>query len=401
MKIFLCIILIISFTNASILKKIDSTKKEVKIKEKRLKHIKNKLELSADKILKERAEKKSLEKEISILENILNKNKSKYEKDIKNYASLNKKLNKLNKEKILIKNKISNIIVKSLIISPRDKEVIDTKDFINKYVSKSIIKVQEEKLLHLEDQYENIIFNNKIINKKILFLGMNIKKVNEKRKELKYKIINKNKLIKKLKKEEKIYQVEFNKNIQESKNLNKILKNLQKKQKNIEIAKLRKINKQKNKVNIYNVKVKRRYSKNTQKLKIKKYIGLKTEAPFKKYNILKNFGKHIDKLYDIEVFNENVSLESLKEYEKVRSILNGKIVVVHKDKLLGNVVVIEHKNGITTTYAKLSHIPSYIKKGKRVRKGKVIGRVKKELIFRVNQGDKLINPLQIIKRSLV
>ncbi len=66
-------------------------------------------------------------------------------------------------------------------------------------------------------------------------------------------------------------------------------------------------------------------------------------------------------------------------------------------KMLGKVVIIEHKNRIHTIYAKLSRFAPGIKVGKRVPKGAVIGKVRSSLIFEVTKDNRHINPLKLIR----
>ncbi len=65
--------------------------------------------------------------------------------------------------------------------------------------------------------------------------------------------------------------------------------------------------------------------------------------------------------------------------------------------MLDNVVIVENANGIHTIYAHLSRIAPTIKKGVKIRKGYVVGRVKSELIFEVTQKNAHINPLSLIR----
>jgi len=55
------------------------------------------------------------------------------------------------------------------------------------------------------------------------------------------------------------------------------------------------------------------------------------------------------------------------------------------------------KGGIHTIYANLSKIAPNIKKGFKIKKGYVIGRVKDELVFEVTQKSYHINPIRLFK----
>ena len=64
--------------------------------------------------------------------------------------------------------------------------------------------------------------------------------------------------------------------------------------------------------------------------------------------------------------------------------------------MLNNIVIVEHDNGMHTIYAHLDKIAPTVKKGKRLKRGSIIGRVNNELMFEVTQKNFHINPLQLI-----
>jgi len=64
---------------------------------------------------------------------------------------------------------------------------------------------------------------------------------------------------------------------------------------------------------------------------------------------------------------------------------------------LDNVVIVENADGIHTIYAHLSKIAPTVRKGMKIRKGYVIGRIKNELTFEVTQKNNHINPLKLIR----
>ena len=65
--------------------------------------------------------------------------------------------------------------------------------------------------------------------------------------------------------------------------------------------------------------------------------------------------------------------------------------------MLKNIVIIEHSDGLHTIYANLSKISPNIRKGKKIKKGYTIGRVKEELIFEVTQKSYHINPIRLFQ----
>ena len=65
--------------------------------------------------------------------------------------------------------------------------------------------------------------------------------------------------------------------------------------------------------------------------------------------------------------------------------------------MLGNVVVVAHSAKIHTVYAGLSKIAPTIKKGRKIQKGYVVGKVEDKLIFQATKDSKHINPLKLIR----
>ncbi|MGG7047624.1 MULTISPECIES: murein hydrolase activator EnvC family protein [unclassified Campylobacter] len=133
-----------------------------------------------------------------------------------------------------------------------------------------------------------------------------------------------------------------------------------------------------------------------QKSTVKRYTGAKTIAPLDNYTVKQKFGNYVDPIYNIKIFNESVVLRSNTPDEKVKSVLNGKVVFAKQTPLLENVVIVENENNIHTIYAHLSHIAPNIKVGTRVQKGAIIGRIRDELTFEVTQKNYHIDPLELI-----
>lgn len=133
------------------------------------------------------------------------------------------------------------------------------------------------------------------------------------------------------------------------------------------------------------------------KARTRRYRGRKTIAPLDRYTVLKRYGTYTDPIYHIKIFNESVSLKPTARNAKVKTIFNGKVILAQNTPLLDNVVIIEHANGLHTIYAHLDRIAPTISKGKRLKKGSVIGRVNDELMFEVTQKNYHIDPLQVIR----
>jgi murein DD-endopeptidase MepM/ murein hydrolase activator NlpD len=141
----------------------------------------------------------------------------------------------------------------------------------------------------------------------------------------------------------------------------------------------------------------RQYGSSYQANNIKAYRGARTISPIAHARVVKRFGTYVDPIYKIKIFNDNIVLKSSKPGAKVRNVLNGKVVYVGQNSMLGKVVIVEHGNRLHTIYAALNRISPMLKNGSRVKKGVIIGRIKHKLIFQATQNSKYINPLRLIR----
>ena len=133
------------------------------------------------------------------------------------------------------------------------------------------------------------------------------------------------------------------------------------------------------------------------KNKIYRYRGSKTISPLKHARVVKSFGTYIDPIYKMKIFNESVTLRAASRDAKVRTVLNGKVVFAGQNSMLGRMIVVAHGGAMHTVYAGLSHISPLIRVGSRVKKGAVIGKVKRKLIFEATKNSKYINPVRLIR----
>jgi len=141
----------------------------------------------------------------------------------------------------------------------------------------------------------------------------------------------------------------------------------------------------------------KRYGSSYQNGNIQAYRGSRTISPLTHARVVKKFGTYMDPIYKIKIFNDNVVLEADKPGAKVRNVLNGKVVFIGQSSMLGKVVIVEHAHKLHTIYAALDRISPMLKNGNRVKKGTIIGRVKRKLIFQATQNSKYINPLRLIR----
>jgi septal ring factor EnvC (AmiA/AmiB activator) len=127
------------------------------------------------------------------------------------------------------------------------------------------------------------------------------------------------------------------------------------------------------------------------------YRGGKTISPIRGAKVVKKFGTYVDPIYKIKIFNESVTLQAPGSPAKVQNVLNGKVVFSGKSSMLGKVVVVAHGGKMHTVYAGLSKIAPNIRVGRKIKKGYVIGKVKRKLVFQATKNSKHINPLKLIR----
>lgn len=131
--------------------------------------------------------------------------------------------------------------------------------------------------------------------------------------------------------------------------------------------------------------------------KVYAYHGGRTISPISGARVVKAFGSYIDPIYKIKIFNESITLRAPSSNAKVKNVLNGKVVFAGSSSMLGKVVVISHSGRMHTVYAGLSKIAPTIRKGRRIKRGYVIGKVSSKLIFEATKNSKHINPMSLIR----
>lgn len=104
--------------------------------------------------------------------------------------------------------------------------------------------------------------------------------------------------------------------------------------------------------------------------------------------------------------NSGILYKSSEVFDVV-SILDGTVIDVKKDEILGNVVEIKHSNNIVSTYEGLSEVN--VKKDQTVNAGTIIGKSGKlelgetydnALLFELIKDGKYINPLNYYDKKL-
>ncbi len=396
LKILFVIVFIPFLLFANLDNSIKKNRKILKVKKYKATRIKDKLEDIALSIDKKKREIASIEKNIKQINDFLSKQKDMYNIKLKELQELQQDIISLNKTKTKTQKEIIDIISKELSLSivQRQDEIDSIDRIINEESIKTFSYILQNKFDSIKERY--IVANKKIddISAKIKELKKYINSMQKKKKLLSSMKVKRIKSIKYLKYQKIAYDKKLNKIFNEQNAIKQTLNrlNILKLQ-----AKKRKISYRKAKAtNINNQKV-RKVGNSYQKTKTIRYKGAKTIAPLKSFYVKRKFGEYFDPIYKIKIFNESVTLKSRIKNAKVKNVLNGKVVFAKSTPMLDNVVIVENANGIHTIYAHLSKIAPTIKKGIKIRKGYVIGRVNNELIFEVTQRNAHINPLSLIR----
>ncbi|WP_345991889.1 peptidoglycan DD-metalloendopeptidase family protein [Sulfurimonas sp. HSL-1716] len=402
MRFFLSFIIVFFplFVNASnIDKKIKSTASAIKDKKSEYSSIHYKMQQNAQEILKQKKEILQQQKRLKELELELAIKEDVYKSNITELQNLSQTQSNLKKEQEDIEQKlIFNIARMASLTILMDKKESTSVDSI---MSEEIIKILAKQTdTDIKDLNERFFKNNEHIaslEKKSGHIKEEITSIDQKRKELKQtKKENENELAE-LKKNKQNYKIALEKILKQQDSLKQTLANLN-------IIKIDEIKRAREKaqqeqamkeVDLSNMPKVKKVGSSYQSVKTVRYRGPKTISPLDGYTVTKKYGNYTDPIYKIKIFNESVSLAPKKKDAKVRNVFNGKVIFAKSTPLLDNVVIVEHDNGMHTIYANLSQIAPDIKKGKKIKKSSVIGRVNDELVFEVTQKDSHINPLEL------
>ena len=224
-----------------------------------------------------------------------------------------------------------------------------------------------------------------------------MRSIENKKKEYREAKINKTKLLKKLAIDEAIYRKKLERIIDKQSSLRTTLANLnilhKKNVANARAEELRRKKRIRSKNRNHKTNTKLSYYKNN----VTKYRGSKTISPINNARVIKRFGTYTDPIYKIKIFNDSITLKAPRRGSIVKSVLDGKVVYSGKSSMLGNVVVVSHKNKVHTIYAGLANIISSVRVGKYIKKGSTIGSVTSKLIFQATKNSKHINPMRLIR----
>ena len=401
LRFLCCISLFNIYLFAKIDDKIESTQVKIDGKKDQAKVISSKLNSIAQDIKKHT---KMIEKINSDIKNtkksivLLNKKSLIKAKELKKIESLYKRLEK--NEKIISK-KVVDILSKELAIDIITNPNLVSDELEDRKYDKSVDDIIMNEVL---TQYTTILKNefkkskskyiklNKsidLVKKEIYKLSHRVELLKEKKATLSKLKKRQKRIILTLKNDKKRYLSRLNRIRKEQ---NALLKTLNR----LNIIKKRELQSEIKADKDGNINVRQIGSSYTHS-KLYKYRGAKTIAPLKSYSVVQNFGNAIDPIYHIKIFNDSVVLRARREDAKVYNILSGEVIYAQKTPMLNWTVIMKNRSNIHTIYANLSKIAPNVKVGRYIKKGYVIGRVKRELRFEVTKDDMHINPLRLIR----
>lgn len=275
--------------------------------------------------------------------------------------------------------------------------------------------ITKDELQKLDIEYASVNLDKKEKENKIAQVKSYLKDINNKKERLKGLETEQLNSIASLEQKHKEYQNELAKIQSIQANLSNILKKLNilksqevqkpkvantttsQKRKNV-IDDINETQRQEYKIVSPNINVDvKKIGSSTGDIKIARYAGAKTISPLKNFSVVKKFGKYYDTVYNIEFFNESVTLLANDQDSKVYCILPGKVIYEKTNQsVLDNVIIIQHPNGLHTIYSHLEQISPTVETGKYLEKGYVIGRVSKQLVFQVTQNSAFVDPMDVI-----
>ncbi len=385
-------------------KKIKKTSSQLHSYSKNYSNLNRKMAKTAKAILKQKRELIKQDAYLKKLKKELETKESSYELNTKELQLLKATQVKLKKRQNKIEEELVFVIAKSVSLSvvlneeyPANEEALIELEVLKSMLAKSKEKAKKLSQLFFE--------NSKVINalnQKTSSLERSIASMDAKRKELlKTQAANK-KALKKLQLAKASYKKALQKLLKRQNALKRTLSQLNL----IKVDAIKKAKEEKERKAAFkrqkivldeNLPKVKKHGSSYQSVKTIRYRGPKTIAPLHSYTITKKYGTYTDPIYGIKIFNESISLKPKQPNAKVKTVFNGKVIYADKTAVLKNIVIVEHKNGLHTIYANLSQIAPNIRKGKKVKRGAVIGRVKNELVFEVTQKSAHINPIRLFR----
>ena len=405
-RLFLLLFFVFTFVDAKIDidTKIDKTSLKLNRTSKIYQSVNKKMAKNAQAILKQKREIQKQKRELKALIAELKTKESIYKQNSLKLVELKKTQTKLKDNQDKLEQELVFNIAQSVSLSVilEEKYTASEESIIEFEVIQAMLKKSKSRVKQLNTQFFYNSKNIESLDKNVQSLEIAITNIDVKRKKLVLIKKKNEKALKKLEIAKNLYKKELRSILKKQDALKKTLAKLNIIKVDVikkaqEDARRKKALASKKIISDENLPKVKKHASSYQKIKTKRYRGVKTIAPLASYTITKKYGTYIDPIYGIKVFNESVTLKPKKAKSKVRTVFNGKVIYADKIPVLNNVVIVQHSNGLHTIYANLSQI-SNVKKGQKIKKGYTVGRVDDELIFEVTQKSYHINPIQLFRR---
>lgn len=401
--VFLCLIQLQA--NQEINQKISKNKTALENQKKKEAQVNQKLQELGKEVNKQKEELSTIENIIKESETNISKNKQEYSKKETLIKTLSSNQESLYQKRKDIELAIIDLVAKdiSFAILLNDFQPESIRDLITEESFKVLNNTTKKELANLSQQQTQIIQDLKTLQKEIAQLQSFIDLENKKRANLKDLQAKQKKALNAYQKEIDKYNQELQQITKERDSLQEILVQLnilksqeeEKRKKREELAKTKNTTTPKSTQSDFDV---RQVASSYHNISTTKYKGAKTIAPLDNFKIDKRFGPYYDPVYKMKVFNESITLISTGD-DKVKSVLDGKVIFAKDTPILKKVIIIEHQNNMHTIYAQLDKIAPTIKPGSIVKKGYTIGRINNALKFEVTLKDKHIDPLELISEK--
>ena len=401
--VFLCLIQLQA--NQEINQKISKNKTALENQKKKEAQVNQKLQELGKEVNKQKEELSTIENIIKESETNISKNKQEYSKKETLIKTLSSNQESLYQKRKDIELAIIDLVAKdiSCAILLNDFQPESIRDLITEESFKVLNNTTKKELANLSQQQTQIIQDLKTLHKEIAQLQSFIDSENKKRANLKDLQAKQKKALNAYQKEIDKYNQELQQITKERDSLQEILVQLnilksqeeEKRKKREELAKTKNTTTPKSTQSDFDV---RQVASSYHNISTTKYKGAKTIAPLDNFKIDKRFGPYYDPVYKMKVFNESITLISIGD-DKVKSVLDGKVIFAKDTPILKKVIIIEHQNNMHTIYAQLDKIAPTIKPGSIVKKGYTIGRINNALEFEVTLKDKHIDPLELISEK--
>jgi len=417
MRLIFSILLIVSVANGGLPKelfsKINESKKSLTQTNKEKSITNKQLQDIANKIKKIEKEIDIYDKKLQELDKFIKTEQRRYKESVAEIQGIDNMVKELDSDIEARKKEFAKKLSKRLgtVIAKDKSGEKDERSVVLKEVYSRYKNYSQQELLKLSKNIEQKKALRENLLKRREEIASNIKDISRKRKIYNKEKTQKKKLLLKLSKEQKQYSGKLKKIFKKQTlirttlaRLNILRQDAAKESKRRELELKKRIRSLKN-IKFADGKVAKvnrgssvkSYGSSYVAERIYKYRGVKTIPPLKSPKVIKSFGTFIDPIYKIRSHSDSLTLVSKSRDNRVYNVMNGEVVFVGKNAMFGKLIIIKHSNGLHTIYADLNKFSPFIKKGSKVKKGTVIGKIRRKLIFQATKDGALINPARLLK----